>query len=234
MADTNFKFKQKIPAGEFTRQINSEMQQPLPREWLLSGRSKLRKFDAAAILEALEYLQLNNFRMLIVSQELAGDLDQTEKWYSTKYKCENISEDLLNGLMKASTNSEDRPPELHLPPENQFIPRKLDVEMNDIKKTAIAPQLIKNNHLVRVWFKKDQTFLVPKANLFISCRIPLAFATADNALKTKLFTYLVRDTLEKYSYGPKLAGLRYSVLHSLAGLNINLSRYNEKLPILLE
>jgi hypothetical protein len=53
MADIDFKFKQDMFPSEFTCQISSMMQEPLPREWLLRGRSKLEKFDATLIVDAL-------------------------------------------------------------------------------------------------------------------------------------------------------------------------------------
>ena len=41
LMDVDFKFKQKVPASEFTRKISAIMQTPLPREWLLSGYGRL-------------------------------------------------------------------------------------------------------------------------------------------------------------------------------------------------
>jgi insulysin len=234
MADVNFRFKQKTPASKFTSKISAEMQMPLPREWLLSGHSRLRKFDAEAIKAALEYLRPDNFRMSIVSQDFPGDWDQVERWYGTEYKYEKIPQDFLDEVKEASMRSEDRLSELHLPKKNQFIPTKLEVEKKDVKESAVAPRLIRNDNFARAWFKKDDTFWVPKANLFINCRNPLPGATAENALKTRVYTDMVRDALEEYSYDAELAGLEYSVSACSVGLDIELSGYNDKLPVLLE
>jgi insulysin len=234
MADVDFRFKQKTPASKFTSKISAVMQKPLPREWLLSGHSRLRRFDAAAITAALGYLRPDNFRMSIVCQDFPGDWDQIEKWYGTEYKYEKIPEDFLAEIRRASISTKDRLPELHLPHKNQFIPTELEVEKKDVKEPAIAPRLIRNDELVRAWFKKDDTFWVPKANLFISCRNPLPGATAENALKARVYTDMVQDALEEYSYDAELAGLEYSVSPYSSGLDIQLSGYNDKLPVLLE
>ena len=115
-----------------------------------------------------------------------------------------------------------------------FIPSILNV-VEDIKETTItAPRLIRNNDCLRSWFQKDQTFLVPKANIFISCKIPLAIATVGNTLKTRVYTVMVMDILEEYSYNPKLAGLKYSLSPSSIGLDIHFSGYNDKLHLLVE
>jgi insulysin len=53
MADVDFKFKEKTPAMCFAITTSAEMQKPMPREWLLSGQSRLRQFDPKAIEEGL-------------------------------------------------------------------------------------------------------------------------------------------------------------------------------------
>jgi insulysin len=173
--------------------------------------------------------------MTVVSQKFPGVWKQKEKWYGTEYTYEKIPADFLDEIKRASsTTSKDRLPELHLPHRNQFIPTKLEVEKRDVKEPAVEPKLIRNDDLARVWFKKDDTFWVPKANLFITCRNTLPGATAENSLKARLYTDMVRDALEEYSYDAELAGLDYSVASHSMGLEITVSGYNDKLPVLLE
>ncbi|WZH44856.1 Metalloenzyme LuxS/M16 peptidase-like protein [Fusarium acuminatum] len=132
MADVDFKFKQKTPASRFTSRISSVMQKPLPREWLLSGHSRLREFAPDQIEEALSTIRPDNFRMVIVSRNHPGNWDQKEKWYGTEYRHEKIPEDLMEDIKKAAAVSpKDRLSALHLPHKNQFIPNKLEVEKKE-------------------------------------------------------------------------------------------------------
>lgn len=235
MADVNFKFKQKTPASLFTSEISSVMQKPLPREWLLSGQSRLRKFDPELIAKAVECLRPDNFRLRIVSQDFPGDWDQREKWYGTEYKAEKIPEDFLTELSEAvRSTAKGRLPALHLPHKNQFIPTKLEVEKKEVKESVLAPRLLRNDDIARTWFKKDDTFWVPKANLIVSCKNPAIYASAENSVKARLFTDLVRDALEEYSYDAELAGLQYNVTLDSRGLFAEVAGYNDKLPVLLE
>lgn len=157
LADVDFKFKQKTPASRFTSKISAVMQTPLPREWLLSGHSRLRKFDEERISAGLNSLRADNFRMSISSQTFPGDWNSKEKWYGTEYKYEKIPEDFLEEIKKAaSSKNGDRLPELHLPHPNQFIPTKLEVEKKEIQTPAISPKLIRNDESVRTWFKKGR------------------------------------------------------------------------------
>nr|XP_036584366.1 zinc protease [Colletotrichum truncatum]KAF6793884.1 zinc protease [Colletotrichum truncatum] len=235
MADVDFKFKQKTPAKQFTSRISSAMQQPLPREWLLSGYIRLRKFDSQLIEKGLACLRPDNFRMTIISQKFPGNWNQKEKWYGTEYCLEKIPDDFMTEIREAAASpASARPTDLHLPHKNNFIPTRLGVEKKEVKEPALSPHVVRNDSLARTWFKKDDTFWVPKANLKISCRNPNIYSTAENVVKAMLFTDLVRDALEAYSYDAELAGLQYSVKLDARGLFLDLSGYNDKLEVLLE
>lgn len=235
MADVDFKFKQKTPASRFTSKISSVMQRPLPREWLLSGLSRLRKFDPVHIRKGIECLRPENLRMTIISRDFPGKWDKKEKWYGTEYTSEKIPNEFLEELKKAALSSPaERISKLHLPHKNQFIPTKLEVEKKEVKEPAVAPKLIRNDGMVRTWYKKDDRFWVPKASLLVSCRSPIIYASAENAVKARIFTDLVKDALEEYSYDAELAGLQYYVSLDNRGLFLEVSGYNDKLPVLLE
>lgn len=235
MADVDFKFRQKTPASRFTSRTSSVMQKPLPREWLLSGHSRLRTFDASAIARALDKVRPENLKMTIVSRSFPGNWDKKEKWYGTEYRFQRIPEELMTELKAAIRMSKaDRLPDLHLPHKNNFIPNKLEVEKKEVAQPALAPRVLRNDDGARTWWKKDDTFWVPKANVIVSLKNPIIFASAENSVKARLFTELVRDALEEYSYDAELAGLQYTVTLDSRGLFLDISGYNDKLPVLLE
>ncbi|KAF7563795.1 hypothetical protein G7046_g302 [Stylonectria norvegica] len=235
MADVDFKFKQKTPASRFTSRISSVMQKPLPREWLLSGHSRLRSFEPKQIEEGLAMIRPDNLRLVVVSRTFPGNWDQKEKWYGTEYKYEKIPSDLMAELKKAaSVTPEERLSGLHLPHKNNFIPNQLEVEKKEVAEPALAPRIVRNDERARTWWKKDDTFWVPRANVVVSLQNPAIYASAENNVKARLFTDLVRDALEEYAYDAELAGLQYSVSLDSRGLLLDLSGYNDKLPVLLE
>ncbi|KAH7461785.1 hypothetical protein FOMA001_g18795 [Fusarium oxysporum f. sp. matthiolae] len=207
MADVDFKFKQKTPASRFTSRISSVMQKPLPREWLLSGHSRLREFAPDEIEKALATIRPDNFRMVIVSRNYPGNWDQKEEWYGTEYRHEKIPEDLMEECKKAfAVSPKDRLPALHLPHKNQFIPNKLEVEKKEVVEPALNPEFF----------------------------AMMALPGHENNVKARLFSDLVRDALEEYSYDAELAGLQYNVSLDSRGLFLDVSGYNDKLPVLLE
>ncbi|KAK8007143.1 alpha/beta-hydrolase [Apiospora arundinis] len=236
MADIGFKYQEKEEdVAEFTCAIAADMQKPLPREWLLSRQDRLRKFDADLIAKGLDCLRPDNLNMVLVSRDYPGDWDQKEKWYGTEYKAEKIPEEFLMEISKvASADAKTRLPQLHLPHKNQLIPTKLEVEKKEVKEPALAPCLLRNDNVARTWFKKDDTFWVPKAFLTVSCKNHIIFATAENWVKASLYTSLVEDDLEEYSYAASLAGLHCEVALDSQGLIFKVWGYDENLPVLLK
>lgn len=235
MADVDFKFKQKTPASRFTSKTAAVMQKPLPREWLLSGTSRLRSFEKDQIVTALDTIRPENLRLSIVSRNFPGDWEKKEKWYGTEYTMAKISPEFMKGLQEAvSVPRGKRLSELHLPHKNNFIPNKLEVEKKEVSEPSLAPRVLRNDQDARTWWKKDDTFWVPKANVIVSLKNPIIHATAENSIKGRLFTELVRDALEEYSYDAELAGLQYAVTVDSRGLFLEISGYNDKLPVLLE
>ena len=235
MSEVDFRFKQKAPASKTASGLSAVMQRPYPREWLLSGPSLLRKFDQEAIKNGLAHLRPDNFRLTLVSQQYPGNWDKKERWYGTQYKVERIPDNFLSELTTAwSARVSERPPELHLPHKNEFIPTKLEVEKKEVLEPLKHPKLIRNDERVRTWYKKDDRFWVPKANLHITLRSPLAAMTPHTAVTSQLYHGLVQDALVEYSYAAEIAGLEYSLLSHSLGLDVTVSGYNDKMAVLLE
>ncbi|KAI9841127.1 MAG: Insulinase (Peptidase M16) [Sclerophora amabilis] len=235
MAEVDFRFKQKSPASKFTSRISSVMQNPLPREWLLSGSSLIRKYDPQLINKALDYFKPDNFRLAIVSPDFSDGLDQKERWYGTQYKYEKIPSDFLAAVEQAGrSTAETRLPDLYMPHKNEFIPTKLEVEKKEVNHPLKNPKLIRNDEGVRLWWKKDDQFWVPKGNVFITLRSPLVYTTPQNVARTTLYCELVKDALVEYSYDAELAGLDYALSNHSVGLDVDVSGYNDRMPVLLE
>jgi len=236
LAEVEFKFRQKSPASRTVSHLSGVMQKPLPREMLLSGQSLIRKFDPDAIKRGLAALTPRNFRFMLVSKEFPEDWAyEKEKWYGTEYKVEKIPQEFLRQLehvMKAAAS--ERPSELHLPHKNEFIPTRLEVEKRDILQPALEPKLIRNEQALRVWWKKDDQFWVPKANVNVYLRTPIINSSAFTKVVTQLYKELVDDSLTTYAYDAELAGLEYSLAGGNKALEVAVSGYNDKMHVLLE
>ncbi|ODH51820.1 hypothetical protein GX48_02064 [Paracoccidioides brasiliensis] len=85
-----------------------------------------------------------------------------------------------------------------------------------------------------LWFKKDDTFWVPKGLIEITLQSPFVYASPGSNVSSRLFCELVRDSLSDYSYDAELAGLDYNLSTSVFGLEISVSGYNDKMAVLFE
>ena len=234
MGDVEFKYQQKSPASRFTSRTSVEMQKPLPRNWLLSG-SRFRRFDAKAIVQAMQFLREDNFRLMIVAQDYPVNMDKKEKWYGTEYHTEKIPTEFSSEIRQALYSSSTvRPEALHLPHKNEFIPTRFEVEKKEIPTPAKAPKLIRNEAGLRLWWKKDDRFWVPKANVNVTLRNSLTYATPANYVKTVLLCHLVKDSLNEYAYDAEISGLAYALNANSVGIDVAVHGYNDKLPVLLE
>ncbi|EQL28384.1 insulysin [Blastomyces dermatitidis ATCC 26199] len=235
LAEVDFKFKQKSPASRFTSTLSSVMQKPFPRDWLLSGPNLMRKFDEQAIRRGLDCFRIDNFNIELISQTYPGNWDSKEKWYGTEHKVEKVPGDLLSEIGRILESPSYNPmPELHLPHRNEFVPTRFEVEKKEVAEPAKRPTLIRNDDRARVWFKKDDTFYVPKASVQIALRNPLAYATPGNNVLTRIACALIQDDLQEYSYDAELGGLDYNLTASVSGLEMSVSGYNDKMAVLLE
>lgn len=235
LAEVEFKFKQKGPLFRTVSGLAQLMQNPrIPRECLLS-HSLIRKFDPENIERGLSHLRPDNFRFYVIDQQFPGDWDAKEKWYGTEYKLERIPEDFMQDLwVAARVSATERSSRLHLPAVNEFIPQRLEVEWKNVIEPARHPALILHDDNVHVWFKKDDQFWVPKANIKLLLRSPVASLTPLNAVMTRLYVDLVEESLDEYAYDADIAGLSYTVSENAQGLNIELNGFNDKMTVLLE
>ena len=235
LAEVDFTYRQKIPASTTVSGLSGTMQRPIPRDQLLSAQSLIRKFNPEAIILGLEALNPENFRLSVVSQEFADVVDRKEKWYGTEYKYEKIPSDFMEEIRRAASSaSSQRPRELYLPGVNEFVPQRLEVEKKDIQEPSRTPTLIRNDLNVRTWFKKDDQFWVPKANICVWLRSPVVGVTPLVAVMGQLYKELVEDSLMEYAYDAEIAGLAYSTAALSNGIDVSVTGYNDKMPVLLE
>ncbi|EPS39814.1 hypothetical protein H072_6386 [Dactylellina haptotyla CBS 200.50] len=243
MAEVEFRYKQKSTnAANFVSEMASTMQNMMPREYLLSEH-KIRKFDADLIKRGLSYLRPDNFRLAITTPDLpeGTSWESKERWYGVEYTLQDIPQNVLDLAKKAYNGA--APPafsvpggsqnSLHLPHPNPFIPTNFDVTRKEVENPLKVPQLLRNTPESRIWFKKDDTFWAPKANIYFTLRTPRTYSTPRDYALARFFCELVKDSLHEYYYDAELAGLEYSLSPNMLGFDLEIGGYNDKMIVLL-
>ncbi|KAI8375164.1 Metalloenzyme, LuxS/M16 peptidase-like protein [Blakeslea trispora] len=231
LADIHFRFSEKMPPSEYTSFLSQQMQNNLPPQYVISGSSLLRKYDPVLIEDHIALLRPDNFRLTLVSQDLPEGIEctKTEKWYSTEYDVMPISEELLARLNSISKNNE-----FVLPEVNEFIPSELNVNRTTVDVKQTQPELIQHTAKGKIWYKMDDTFWVPKTNIWITFQNPISDITPYHAILTQLYVSLLTDSLAEYAYNAEVAGLSYWFDRDSKGIHLCISGYSDRLPLLLE
>ncbi|GAA5900616.1 uncharacterized protein JCM6883_002901 [Sporobolomyces salmoneus] len=226
-----FRFKESSSPSNTTSMLSMSMSKPYPREKLLSAPWLCTEWHPQQVDDLLKLMTPENSRLFVVSQKEVGGrvYGEKEKWYGTEYCIEKTSDKILHSKLTASDF-----PGLHLPKPNQFVPQDLEIKSKQpVETPAKRPLNLKNSPTTRLWFKKDDRWWVPRAACFFLFRSPEIDSTAINSVSSKLFTELVRDSLNEYSYDADLAGLSYSFEQQGDGILLNADGYNDKLAVLL-
>lgn len=70
--------------------------------------------------------------------------------------------------------------DFRFPAVNEFIPSRLDVQKLENVEQLKQPELIQDTPLTRIWYKKDDTFWVPKTNMWVLFQNLSLLATPRN------------------------------------------------------
>ncbi|KAM5532097.1 hypothetical protein V8D89_014261 [Ganoderma adspersum] len=239
---TRFRFAEKRRPDDYAVWVSEHMAWPVPRELVLSAPQLVEEWDLnnlqnggeKEMREILDSLTIDVSRTVLMAkaEEHEGvrgkDLVwEKEPWYGTPYRVERFDADFVK-----RANEPNDIKELYLPGPNEFIPTNLDVEKRDVEKPSKRPFLIRETSLTSLWHKKDDQFWVPKAQVVMDLRSPVACSSARAAVMTRLFSDLVTDSLTEFAYDADLAGLTYNLSGQSLGLYVTLSGYNDKLHVL--
>ena len=229
ISEVNFKFKQKADAANTASKLSSvlyKFDEFIPADNLLSS-SVVRKYDPEAITKFGSYLNIDNFRVTLVSPDFEG-LSQKEKWYGTEYEVQEIPQGLLDQIKNPASNQH-----LHFPAPNPFIPTNFDILGKKLQSPQVSPYLISHDNKMNLWYKQDDQFEVPKGTIEIVFHLPASNVDVESATKSVVFAEMLDDHLNQITYFASLVGLRVGINCWRDGFAIYVSGYNHKLPVLL-
>ncbi|XP_024886962.1 insulin-degrading enzyme-like isoform X2 [Temnothorax curvispinosus] len=188
---------------------------------------KQRAWRPDLIEELMEYFTPQNIRIYVAAKAYESITNKTEKWYDVKYKKEKISQKAIEIWNRAGYNTD-----LKLPPKNEFIAAKFDIKTEtNVQK---FPIIVKDTSFVRVWYKKDDVFYVPKATMNFLFSSPFAYMDPLSSNLTDIFVELLRESLTEYTYIANLAGLKLKITTTKYGITITIDGYDDKQRGLLE
>ncbi len=224
LAELAFQYQEKLKPLDSVSQLVTNMQH-YPTEDYIYGDYMMTGMCHDSINTLLNLLTPRNCRVIRVGKKYSTN--KKSLWYRVPYAIDDIPEETLSDWEKAPLNSA-----LHLPRKNPYI--VTSPKVYDHKKETEFPSLITDSDGLRVWFKQDTTFKVPKGYMYIGIDSPFAIASVANIAMTRLFVELYSDAVIEKHYDAELAGIHYHLYSHQGGITLQLSGFCSKQPILLE
>ena len=223
LADQQFSYQEpSSPIGTVSR-LSNDMHYYSPRD-VLRGGLLLRDFDSRLISDFLALLNPDNSLVTINARGLKTD--QHSRYYNTPYSVAPVERERLMRWRNAGLN-----PAITLPAKNEFIATDFSIAPGDERP---VPELLMDQPAIKVWFKNDDVYDIPKANLNIALLSAMASQTPEQAAHLRLLSQVLVDQLNEFSYPATLAGLNYSLAAGTRGLSIEVSGFNDKQALLLD
>ncbi|KYQ54449.1 Insulin-degrading enzyme, partial [Trachymyrmex zeteki] len=226
IASTNFRFKEKSWPRDYVKFTVRALQE-FPMNEILCAQCIDSDWRPDLIEEIMGYLKPENVRIHVVAKAYENIANETERWCGTKYKKVKVHKETMDMWNSAGFNDD-----LKLPPKNEFIATTFDIKpQTNVEK---FPIILEDTSFIRLWYKKDDEFLVPRArmNFHFVCPFPRMDSLSCNL--TYLFNQLLNDSLAEYTYGAVLAGLQWEFDSTYYGISLYIHGYDDKQRMLLE
>lgn len=224
--DTWFRFQEKGDALGYASTLANNLHYYKPQE-VISGMAIMSNYDEALIRRYLGYLTPENTLIEINAPDVP--VAKTSRYYQTQYSVNNISDEELKRWNKIAANDE-----VKLPSPNEYVAKQFKIKKGDeTEPNESNPHLLRSNANLRLWFKQDKQFNVPRGGIYIYARSMQSVQAVQGAALTEIMVRLLNDTLNSSAYAAQLAGLDLHIARRSRGIEIKISGYNDKQGLLL-
>lgn len=213
-----FQFLQKQEPMHYVTVLAQSMQD-YPTEHWLDARYVLETPDQAVWDQFIAAITPDNMLLSVQSKE--AKTDQKEKYFGVEYGIAQITTERVNKWLSAP-----RKDNLHIRNLNPFIAANTSVlPQNDTLPDR--PEKLTSSS-AKLWFKQDQDYQTPKADIYFTLISPVALSGASASIGLSLWTDMVIDQLNKPLYDALLAGHSASVYSHARGITVKVSGYSDK------
>ncbi|CAL9778048.1 unnamed protein product [Musa acuminata subsp. burmannicoides] len=233
IGNMEFRFAEEQPQDDYAVDLAENMFF-YSEKHIIYGEYAFEQWDPDLIQHVLSFFSPENMRIDILSKSFdkQSEAIQYEPWFGSRY----IEEDISPSLLKLWGNPPEISPSLHLPLRNDFIPSDFSLRSANLSKilsNTSNPQCIIDQPLMKLWYKVDLTFNVPRANTYFLITVKDGSLSIRNCVLTELFVLLLKDELNEIIYQAGVAKLETSLSFVGDKLELKLYGFNDKLPILL-
>ncbi len=188
-------------------------------------------YDPDFILQFIHTLTAQNCMFFIQSDPKNTGVAPNikEKWMDAEYAIKEVSGSTIAALENASQNSN-----IDLPSQNPFVPDRLTLIASSDRSPTQNPVLLAKDEGCKVYYLKDNKYLVPEVAAIFGIKSPLIDGSARSAALTDLYLKALTEKLSPTLYFAQTAGLSPSFSKQDLKLNISIEGYSEKASILIK
>ncbi|MFN2329873.1 MAG: insulinase family protein [Chromatocurvus sp.] len=225
LAQLAFRFREQGAPIGYVSALSSGMHYYAPQD-VLAGPYLMQDYRPDLISEALAVLRPERAQVVLTAPDVPTDR-RSEK-YDVPYSAKTLAKDDIAGWLP-----EDRPDALRLPDPNQFIAE--DVALLPLAdENPELPEVRHEAERQRIWFRQSEEFRVPRGAMYINFRSPAVGESAAQTAAAVLYTNLLSDRVNTFTYPATLAGLNFSIYKHAQGISMRISGYNDRQLTLLE
>lgn len=230
ISETWFRWKEKEDPVEYVEKVAENMQL-FSEEDILTGRSQYYHYNGEMVKSFLDYLtpQRCNITLKTKQYEDSGECLLEEKYFHAKYGLYDFDEDFMRRLCSVKLNTE-----LHFPEPNQYIATDFDIKLVNEEMTRKYPILLKEDEFIKLWYKKDTKFKIPKGYIYIHLMSPVGYRSLENVALFDIYINLVTQLLSEEAYPAVMANSDFSIDGHATGMEITMDGFSHKLPELLK
>lgn len=221
LAQTAFQFREKSAPISTVRSLASNLHQ-YPANEIISGDYLLNNYDAKLIKRFLSQLTPQNVLVTSVYPEV--ETDEVTVHYEVAYSQQKISSDLPQLDEKLIAN-------FALPTRNPFIPENINLYPVDSSLQSLTRLQAGE---ISLWAKQDLDYKTPKVKVFFRIMSPEIAGNIKSSVLASLYTNLIRDRLNEYTYSALLADTAISIRENDRGIDVVLQGYHDKLYTLMD
>ncbi|KAK8921222.1 Zinc-metallopeptidase, peroxisomal [Platanthera zijinensis] len=233
IANMEFRYAEEQPQDEYAAEL-AENLHFYSEEHIIYGEYAFEQWDPKLIENILSFFSPKNMRIDLLSKSFNKESSDNllEPWFGSSY----LEEDIPPSILELWEDPPQINSSLHLPLKNEYIPREFflrNANMSTNSTNANYPKCIIDNPLIKLWYKIDLTFNVPRANAYFLITVKDGYNNLRNCLLTELFVNLLKDELNEIIYQAGVAKLETSLAIIGDKLELKIFGFNDKLSNLL-
>lgn len=221
LSELMFRFQEQSRLTDYVIRLSTNLL-TYPSQDVIFGDYRWEIPSAEQMKPYLDGLDAHNMLRTLIAPKVTTDT--IDPWYNTPIRIRPLN-------YQADAEFLEDLKALHLPVANPFVPSDFELHADAEEAT---PKLLIDEAAERLWYYPEHEFRLPKTRILIQLQQASVQNTAKERMLAQLYVRAIKEALNTYSYPASLAGLHYNLTASGRGIELSISGYQHKIPVLLD